>query len=100
MIHIIRSKTAFAVATTGKNGEPLNRSEDLSSKQKCWVNIAADGENFNGDTYLVQDETTAKTVVYRMWSGGEKIKNHSKPVPRYVPGKNKKKLLAKRKNKN
>ena len=66
MIHIRKSKDGqFYVIQTGGNGEPLdNGSETFTQKKNAWVNIAAQGKNFNAGMFYVQDETTKKKAVY------------------------------------
>jgi len=55
----IKPKKVYHVVNTGKNGEPLNSSESLTSKQKCWKNILANimGNYAGCDSVFVKDET-------------------------------------------
>jgi hypothetical protein len=96
MIHICRNSHGFYVVVTGSNGESLSTSELLSSKPKAWKNIIAQRKNFAriGDTppVAVQDDSPfMKVKLYWLRADGVREKNNNNPVPKYIPGKNKKK---------
>lgn len=62
-------KKQFHVCYTGDNNEILATSENLESKQSCWVNIEAMAHLFNPLEYVfyVTDETPKKKQQY-LWN--------------------------------
>lgn len=85
MIHLTKSKTGFQIIITAKNGEPLVTSEVLKSKQGAWRNVTALSK-IVGEIH-VQDDIAGTVWRVRPWY---KSKTTIPPVPRYIPGKNKK----------
>jgi uncharacterized protein YegP (UPF0339 family) len=91
MYHICKSKSGFMVVLVANNGEPLSTSQVLSSKQKAWGNVKSQLSVITTGDVRVQDDTLTEAKVYLYDWGGCKLETCN-PSPKYVPGKNKKKL--------
>jgi len=100
MIHIAKSDTGFIVANLADNGEVLSASEVLSSKQKCWVNIYSQHEQWASGWVYAQDDTVNVSVVYRVFVSkgkGDKKRLKIKPKAKYIPSTTKPKYQPKKK---
>lgn len=105
MYHIVRPKSKtkskkFQVVNLSSNGEPINSSEILDSKQACETNIIANKESTNIEKkevmyFLVQDDTKRTPEAYTLLSTGER-ETDIVAEPRYIPGKNPKKKKTKK----
>lgn len=93
MIHIVKSGKHYYNVAISSNGEVLNASEILFSKQKCFQNARAQLKDcfvsladHLWPAILVQDDTASKSVV---WAVGlrSKIKYVGKPEKKYKPKK-------------
>ena len=74
MILIKKAKgKGYFVSVTGNNGEKLNTSEVLETKQSCIKNIVAAAAQYdNAGGVLVKDETNQKMFLVN--KAGKKIK--------------------------
>lgn len=97
MIHITKTKTGFTVNAIGINGELISASEVLASKQNAWKNISALMVATNTYGMRVQDDTLPVAKPYYIEQdihGQRKVTKTvqiSKPIPKYIPGKNRNK---------
>lgn len=98
MYHIVKTKSLTrpyrVVNVDGGNGEVINTSQLLSSKSACLTNIVAGMDtvacNCDCDFYvLVQDDTLKTPSAFTLYDNRKKVYNID-AVPKYVPGKNKK----------
>ncbi len=96
MYHITKTKSGkFMVVLVGKNGEPLNTSEQFPTKQGAKRNLKAVATVMQ-EGILFQDDTFKSPSVYVVDVNGKIWHGMSDPDPRYIPGKNPKKKAAKR----
>lgn len=101
MYHIVKSKSKerpFQVVNVdGGNGEVINTSQLLKSKQACLKNIIAGMNNVYSDCektdkmYVsVQDDTLKTPNAFSLYDDGKKV-YRIEAMPRYIPGRNPKK---------
>lgn len=68
MIHISKSKdNQFFVDVISPNGEIIQYSETLKTKQSAWKNIAATAKAYNSRVVFVQDDCFKKPVMYEFY---------------------------------
>ncbi len=90
MIHIAKSKTGFIVATIADNGEVLNSTEVLTTKEKCWMNIKSCMYQYISNFIQVQDDCTSKSKLYNVTRDGKVITKSAsklKLATKYTPNK-------------
>lgn len=98
MYHIVKTKSKkFQVVLIGDNGEVLSTSEHFTRKEKAFKNAHAQidlvyEEKETDRLYgFVQDDTPTKSLRYKLYDNGNKVKTDVNPVDKYIPGKNPKK---------
>lgn len=97
MYHITKTKSGkFMVVLVGKNGEPLNTSEEFPTKQGAKRNIEAVATVIK-EGILFQDDTLKYPQVYVVDISGKIWGAITDPDPKYIPGKNPQKKAAKKK---
>ena len=99
MYHIVNTKSRLrpfqVVNVDSGNGEVINQSQPLTTKQNCIKNIVANMDTVfsddNADRYvLMQDDTGKVPVAFKLYDDKRKEKLLGGERPKYVPGKNKK----------
>jgi len=76
MIHISKSKRNgqfFVTTKSSINGKKLASTETLKSKASAWRNIKGQMKVWEADHVLVQDNTAAKPIVYKVFSTGLRL---------------------------
>lgn len=68
MVHISKSKKTgqFIVTVVANNGEKLNSSELLKTKQSAWKNIRSQMRQFGCSTINVQDNALPKPCIVHL----------------------------------